>query len=129
MIEMETDRRLDNGECPPIKIVAGNKCDLQGARQIKSQQGLEWARQRRCGFMETSAREMVNIEETFACKSMVALPNCAWKVANARCLSSARPACCRGAQDPSLGRSGGVCSEDELGAARDRKRSTFSNGF
>ncbi|KAK3076921.1 hypothetical protein LTS18_011642 [Coniosporium uncinatum] len=33
---------------------------------VRSQQGLEWARGRRCGFMETSAREMVNIEETFA---------------------------------------------------------------
>ena len=57
---------MDNGSVPPVKIVAGNKCDLKEARQIKSQQGLEWARARRCGFMETSAREMVNIEETFA---------------------------------------------------------------
>lgn len=67
MIEMETEQRLDSGSVPPVKIVAGNKCDLQGARQIKSQAGLEWARARKCGFMETSAREMVNIEETFAC--------------------------------------------------------------
>jgi len=51
---------------PPIKIVAGNKCDLKDARAITSRQGLEWARRRGCGFMETSAREMVNIEETFA---------------------------------------------------------------
>ena len=28
--------------------------------------GLEWARRRGCGFMETSARLEVNIEETFA---------------------------------------------------------------
>jgi len=27
---------------------------------------LEWARARGCGFMETSARECVNVEETFA---------------------------------------------------------------
>jgi small GTP-binding protein len=66
MIEMETEQRLDEGRVPPVKIVAGNKCDLQGARQIRSPQGLEWARKRNCGFMETSAREMVNIEETFA---------------------------------------------------------------
>lgn len=68
MIDMETDRRLDSGELPPVKIVAGNKCDLQSQRQVKSQQGLEWARNHKCGFMETSAREMVNIEETFARK-------------------------------------------------------------
>ncbi|KAM3081258.1 hypothetical protein ACMFMG_005214 [Clarireedia jacksonii] len=41
----------------PVKFVAGNKCDLHGSR--------EWARSHNCGFMETSARNMVNIEETF----------------------------------------------------------------
>ncbi|KAL6705271.1 hypothetical protein ACN47E_007081 [Coniothyrium glycines] len=66
MIDMEVENRLDNGKVPPVKIVAGNKCDLQGQRQIGAQKGLEWARRRKCGFMETSAREMVNIEETFA---------------------------------------------------------------
>ena len=69
MIDMETEQRLDSDGVPPVKIVAGNKCDLQGARQIRSQTGLEWARARKCGFMETSAREMVNIEETFARES------------------------------------------------------------
>jgi GTPase KRas protein len=66
MIDMEEESRIDNGKTPPVKIVAGNKCDLQGQRQITSKDGLEWARRRKCGFMETSAREMVNIEETFA---------------------------------------------------------------
>lgn len=51
---------------PPVKIVAGNKCDLQESRQVSAAQGLEWARRRGCGFMETSARIEVNIEETFA---------------------------------------------------------------
>jgi GTPase KRas len=53
---------------PPIKIVAGNKCDLKDQRIVSSKTGWEWAKSRGCGFMETSAREMVNIEETFACK-------------------------------------------------------------
>jgi GTPase KRas protein len=66
MIEMEEEGRIDRGAVAPIKMLAGNKCDLQSLRMVKSQQGLEWARMRRCGFMETSAREMVNIEETFA---------------------------------------------------------------
>ncbi|KAF2870997.1 P-loop containing nucleoside triphosphate hydrolase protein [Massariosphaeria phaeospora] len=71
MIDMEEAAREDDGgRVPPVRIVAGNKCDLQAARQVRSQQGLEWARQRRCGFMETSARDMVNIEETFARESM-----------------------------------------------------------
>lgn len=69
MIDMETEHRLDNGKIPPIKCVVGNKCDLQSQRVIEAKKGLEWARTRKCGFMETSAREMVNIEETFARKS------------------------------------------------------------
>lgn len=59
---------------PPVKIVAGNKCDLKVQRVISSRQGLEWARARGCGFMETSAREMVNIEETFARKPSLLSP-------------------------------------------------------
>ena len=50
----------------PVKIVAGNKCDLQESRQVPAAMGLDWARKRGCGFMETSARLEVNIEETFA---------------------------------------------------------------
>jgi GTPase KRas len=66
LIDMESESRADNNEVPPVKIVAGNKCDLAGNRQIRSQTGLEWARKHGCGFMETSARNVVNIEETFA---------------------------------------------------------------
>ncbi len=91
LIDMEAETRLDNaararkagvslGELaaaggggsggaravPPIKIVAGNKCDLQESRQVPAARGLDWARRRGCGFMETSARLEVNIEETFA---------------------------------------------------------------
>ncbi|KAF1843769.1 ras-domain-containing protein [Cucurbitaria berberidis CBS 394.84] len=66
MIDIETETRMDSGKVAPVKIVAGNKCDLQGQRKVSARDGLDWARARKCGFMETSAREMVNIEETFA---------------------------------------------------------------
>ncbi|KFA62010.1 hypothetical protein S40285_02117 [Stachybotrys chlorohalonatus IBT 40285] len=89
LIDMEAETRLDNAErarraglspglaassgpgnrtktVPPIKIVAGNKCDLQESREVPAAMGLEWARKHGCGFMETSARLEVNIEETFA---------------------------------------------------------------
>lgn len=69
MIDIECDTRQDAGGVQPIKIMAGNKCDLKEARVISSRQGLEYARGKGCGFMETSAREMVNIEETFARES------------------------------------------------------------
>jgi GTPase KRas protein len=58
--------RGEIGPVKPIKIAAGNKCDLQESRQVSASVGLEWARKRGCGFMETSARNTVNIEETFA---------------------------------------------------------------
>lgn len=60
-------RREEGWKFPPIKIIAGNKCDLKDARVVSSKYGWDWAKSRGCGFMETSAREMVNIEETFAC--------------------------------------------------------------
>ncbi|KAL3470814.1 P-loop containing nucleoside triphosphate hydrolase protein [Aspergillus californicus] len=83
MIEMETDQRAEDnmrlleqlgdsargvevGMAAPIRIVAGNKCDLKDNRVISARDGLEYARKHNSGFMETSAREMVNIEETFA---------------------------------------------------------------
>ena len=69
LVDMECDHRTDTNAVQPVKIMAGNKCDLKEERMISSRQGLEWARARNCGFMETSAREMVNIEETFACQS------------------------------------------------------------
>ena len=84
MIDMETEQRrennarlrrelgpsasgLDVGMPPPVTIVAGNKCDLKDSRAVTARDGLEYARTHGCGFMETSAREMVNIEETFSC--------------------------------------------------------------
>ncbi|KAF4890182.1 Ras-related protein Rap-1 [Colletotrichum fructicola] len=90
LIDMEAETRLDNADrakragispssyrdtvtaapgaktVPPVKIVAGNKCDLQESRAVPAAVGLDWARRRGCGFMETSARLEVNIEETFA---------------------------------------------------------------
>jgi GTPase SAR1 family protein len=95
LIDMETETRIDAAEniqartgkgrgskggggfVKPIKIVAGNKCDLQESRQVPAQVGLEWARKRGCGFMETSARNTVNIEETFAL--VVRRPRCGWR--------------------------------------------------
>jgi len=66
LIEMESEERMTRpGAVPHIKIVAGNKCDLANSRAVTSAQGLNWARDHDCGFMETSARNVVNIEETF----------------------------------------------------------------
>lgn len=66
MIDIEREDRMEQNQILPVCIVAGNKCDLQNMRQIAARDGLEWSRLHNFGFMETSAREMVNIEETFA---------------------------------------------------------------
>lgn len=76
LIEMECESRAEAGRCWPAVMVAGNKCDLQASRQVGAREGLEWARPKGYGFMETSAREMVNIEETFAGTSLWVVANC-----------------------------------------------------
>lgn len=48
-----------------VKMVAANKCDLEDHRAIPSTAGIEWARKHGCGFLETSAKNMINIEEIF----------------------------------------------------------------
>lgn len=68
LIDQQRENRMERGQILPVCLVAGNKCDLQSMRQVGAREGLEWARTRGYGFMETSAREMVNIEETFARK-------------------------------------------------------------
>ncbi|KAI4232787.1 MAG: hypothetical protein LQ349_004784 [Xanthoria aureola] len=88
MIDMECEHRQDSGAVQPVKLIAGNKCDLNIERMVTSQRGLEYARARDCGFMETSAREMVNIEETFACTFSriggAVIKNPLWRVVAAR---------------------------------------------
>ncbi|OOQ86906.1 RAS small monomeric GTPase [Penicillium brasilianum] len=66
LVNKGVDIKEQIGLPPPVKIVAGNKCDLKDGRAVPAREGLEYARKHGCGFMETSAREMVNIEETFA---------------------------------------------------------------
>jgi len=68
LVQMETEKRVDRGGVAPIRMVVGNKCDLgkmSGMRQVPAQQGLQWAKQQGCLFMETSARDMIHVEETF----------------------------------------------------------------
>lgn len=70
LVQMETEKRVDRGGVAPIRMVAGNKCDLGNSlRQIKAKEGLDWAKQHGCLFMETSARDMIHVEETFECMS------------------------------------------------------------
>ncbi|EFA76382.1 Ras GTPase [Heterostelium album PN500] len=43
----------------------GNKCDLQDFREVSTADGEELARKLNCKFLETSAKERINVSEAF----------------------------------------------------------------
>ena len=48
-----------------MRFLVGNKCDLEEKRAVTTQQGQELARQYDINFLETSAKQIKNIEELF----------------------------------------------------------------
>jgi GTPase SAR1 family protein len=46
-------------------VLVGNKCDLEHRRTVSSEQGKELARLYNIQFIETSAKDTINIEELF----------------------------------------------------------------
>ncbi len=48
-----------------LRFLIGNKCDLQEKRQISADQGNELAKQYGIPFLETSAKDTLNIDELF----------------------------------------------------------------
>mgnify|MGYP000429157941 CR=1 FL=1 len=53
--------------CPPnvVTMLIGNKCDLEQDRQVSREEALAYAQTHGMLFMETSAKQHVNIEESF----------------------------------------------------------------
>lgn len=67
MMQVIYDKILNNlgADAVPIMIV-GNKCDIQGqARRISEEQGKKLAQSLKGGFVETSARENINVAKAF----------------------------------------------------------------
>ncbi|KAI9754461.1 MAG: tyrosine/serine/threonine protein phosphatase pps1 [Chaenotheca gracillima] len=56
--------RVKDKDYFPI-IVVGNKCDLDGERQVAKQEGEAVARQFGCKFIETSAKSRINVDNAF----------------------------------------------------------------
>ncbi|KAI9683559.1 MAG: Ras GTPase [Trizodia sp. TS-e1964] len=56
--------RVKDKDYFPI-IVVGNKCDLEGERQVSKQEGEAAARGFRCKFIETSAKSRFNVDNAF----------------------------------------------------------------
>jgi len=47
-------------------VVVANKCDLDHERQVGSHEGRDLAKQFGCRFIETSARQRINVDEAFS---------------------------------------------------------------
>jgi len=56
--------RVKDVDAFPIILVA-NKCDLEYERQVGQNEGRELARRFGCSFIETSAKQRINVEESF----------------------------------------------------------------
>ncbi|KAI0346596.1 ras protein [Trametopsis cervina] len=46
-------------------IIIGNKCDLEFERQVWQNEGRDLAQRLGCSFVETSAKERINVDEAF----------------------------------------------------------------
>ncbi|KZV91437.1 ras-domain-containing protein [Exidia glandulosa HHB12029] len=57
--------RVTDKDSLPI-IVVGNKCDLEYERQVGETEGRDLAKQCNCNFIETSAKQRINVDEAFA---------------------------------------------------------------
>ncbi|KAK0518053.1 RAS1 protein [Tilletia horrida] len=57
--------RVKDQDYFPVTVVA-NKCDLEYERQVTSHEGRELAKQFGCRFIETSAKQRINVDEAFS---------------------------------------------------------------
>lgn len=60
-----------------VKLLVGNKCDMESERQVSHQEGKDFADSLNIPFMETSAKQRINIEDCFKLLTMTILPNAA----------------------------------------------------
>jgi len=61
---VEKIRRIKDSDRVPM-ILCGNKCDLEAERIVKKQEGEALAKQFGCPFFETSAKNHINVDESF----------------------------------------------------------------
>ncbi len=57
------DTKSEIGEIPFVLI--GNKIDLEDKRQVSTEDGEKKAAELKCSFIETSAKENINVQDTF----------------------------------------------------------------
>jgi Ras-related protein Rab-18 len=59
----EIDLYSTNQDC--IKMLVGNKVDKESERAVTKKEGIEFAREYGCLFLECSAKTKVNVEQCF----------------------------------------------------------------
>ncbi|KAF7300940.1 hypothetical protein MIND_00656900 [Mycena indigotica] len=57
--------RVKNVDVFSSVIIVGSKCDLEFERQVSTSEGRNLARNLRCTFIETSAKQRINVDEAF----------------------------------------------------------------
>lgn len=62
----EIERFANPGVC---KILVGNKCDMEEIRKVSTDEGAELARHFEIPFLETSAKNSINVEQSFVTMS------------------------------------------------------------
>lgn len=60
----EQIQRVKDSDNVPV-LVVGNKSDLEIERQVSYEEGAELAKALNCPFLETSAKQRINVEEAF----------------------------------------------------------------
>lgn len=56
------DRFANAGVC---KILVGNKCDMEESRKVSNEEGMELAKHYEIPFLETSAKNSINVDNSF----------------------------------------------------------------
>eukprot|EP00028_Trichosphaerium_sp_Am-I-7-wt_P007226 CAMPEP_0168523410 /NCGR_PEP_ID=MMETSP0405-20121227/9964_1 /TAXON_ID=498012 /ORGANISM="Trichosphaerium sp, Strain Am-I-7 wt" /LENGTH=182 /DNA_ID=CAMNT_0008545273 /DNA_START=73 /DNA_END=621 /DNA_ORIENTATION=- len=66
MLEIINEKILNESGCNSVpRILVGNKIDLEGQRKVTTAEGKAKAEEWGCAFVETSAKENVNVEQAF----------------------------------------------------------------
>ena len=61
-------------ESSKSNILVGNKCDLEESRQVKTEEGQRLAEEYGIPFLETSAKDNINVEDAFMQITRIVIP-------------------------------------------------------
>lgn len=56
---------MESNSSSAVKLIVGNKCDLEDARVVTREQAQKFAEEKKCPFIEASAMTGMNVDEAF----------------------------------------------------------------